>query len=275
MENKFLRTDGRALDQIRNITIQFDSLGYAESSVFFEQGQTKILVSVTMQPNVPPFLKGQRVGWLAAEYAMLPCSTHQRSQREGNQAQRNARSVEISRLIGRCLRTVLALDKIGERTIVVDCDVLQADGGTRVASITAASIAIELAVKRWLLSGVIKENILKEPIAALSAGIVGGRACVDLNYEEDSKADVDFNFVITRSGNIIELQGTAEKAPVSWDEFEQIKQLAINGVSQVFKECANFLPGVSSQKEQQSLDKDVSKNPSVRMFSLGNRLSKS
>jgi ribonuclease PH len=270
MEKTFLRTDGRKCNQIRKVSVQYDVLGYADSSVFFEQGQTKVLVSVSMQQNVPPFLKGQRVGWLAAEYSMLPCSTHQRSQRESNQAQRNSRNVEISRLIGRCLRSVVALEKIGERTIIVDCDVLQADGGTRVACITAASIALKRAVEKWLSSGFLRENIFKESIAALSAGMVDGCVCVDLKYDEDSKADVDFNFVVTRSGDIIELQGTAEKTPVSWQTFEQIKDLALEGIKEVFAVSENIV--TSSNAEDFS--KQHSKPNSNPMFSLANRLGK-
>lgn len=232
MTNK--RLDGRSFSELRQIKCEVDAFGHADASVLFELGNTKVLASVSLQPNVPPFLKGHRVGWLTAEYAMLPCATQQRTIRETNQFQRNARNVEISRLIGRCLRTIVNLEQLGERTIMVDCDVLQADGSTRVASITAASLALEQAVSRWLAQGIIEQNIIKEPIVAVSAGIIHNTPYLDLSYQEDNQAEADFNFVMTQQGNIIEIQGTAEKRAISWTLFEDLKTLAQQGATTIF-----------------------------------------
>ena len=230
----FTRQDGRLLNQLRPLNVQYDAYGYANASVLLEQGGTMVLASITLQPGVPPFLKGQKVGWLNAEYAMLPAATHQRTSRESTQHARNARSVEISRLVGRCLRPTVDLAAIGERTIVVDCDILQADGGTRVASITAASLALKLAAQRWVEQRVFEKNIFKEQIAAISAGVIQDAICLDLAYQEDSQADADFNFVMTRSGLLVEVQGTCEKSPLAWASFDQLKDLAIQGIQDIF-----------------------------------------
>ena len=228
------RPDGRLFNQIRSIKLQYDAFGYADASLLLELGQTKVLAAISLQQSVPPFLKGQRTGWLSAEYSMLPCATQQRTLRESGLAQRNARSVEISRLIGRCLRTCINLDRLGERSILIDCDVLQADGGTRVASITAASLALNLAVQRWVQAGFIEENIINELVAAVSVGVVGGELVSDLNYIEDKDAEADFNIVLSRGGKLIEIQGTSEKAPISWDQFEQLKVLAQKSIEEIF-----------------------------------------
>jgi ribonuclease PH len=229
------RADHRSSDQIRSVCLSYNLLGYAESSVLYEQGETKILCSISLQNKVPHFLKGKRVGWLNAEYAMLPCATKLRTNREINLSHRNARSVEISRLIGRCLRTTVDLIALGERTIVVDCDVLQADGGTRVACITAASIALKQACIKWHTELVTEKNIFKEPIAAISAGIVDEIPYLDLSYSEDCNAVADFNFVITKSKKLVEVQGTAEKEAISWDDFELLKKMAIDGTTKLFE----------------------------------------
>lgn len=234
------RQDGRESGHLRTVSISYDLFGYADASLLFELGQTKILVSVSLKQGVPQFLKGSGKGWLTAEYAMLPCATVDRTMRESQQNQRNARSVEISRIIGRCLRSVVNLDCIGERTITVDCDVLQADGGTRVACITAASRALELAYRRWLSVGIVPHFFFKESIAAISAGSVDGNVCVDLAYSEDSIADADFNFVFTQSGNIVEIQGTAETTPLSDIAFDQLKKGALQGVQALFQACNSF-----------------------------------
>lgn len=271
MADNTSRRDNRAYDQIRQVKIFFDALGYADSSVLFELGNTKILVSVSLQANVPPFLKGQKVGWLNAEYAMLPCATQQRTMRESSQAQRNARSVEISRLIGRCLRTCVSLENLGERTILVDCDVLQADGSTRVTAITAASLALEQAIARWHCAKIIEKNIFKYPIAAVSVGIINEIAHLDLNYEEDSSADADFNIIMTQDGNIIEIQGTAEKTPVSWEQFEQLKKFATKGITELF----TCIP--QTEKPTTIFPTRQPKEPAIQksqFFTLGNRLQK-
>lgn len=238
--NNVQRINGRAAHQLRDLSISFEPFGYADASVLFCQGNTKVLVGVSLQQGVPSFLKGQGTGWLTAEYAMLPTSTSPRSQRESTAAQRNGRSVEISRLIGRCLRTVVNLDLLGEKTIYIDCEVLQADGGTRVACISAASMALERATERWVNAGLVPSDFFKEPIAGLSVGFMHGVPLVDLDQREDSSADVDFNFVMTQSGKVVEIQGTSEKQPMDWTAFEAVKQSAIDGIAQLFATCSTF-----------------------------------
>ena len=199
---------------------------------------------------------------------MLPTSTQQRTQRESSQGQRNARSVEISRLISRCLRTTVDLAALGERSIFIDCDVLQADGGTRTACITAASRALNLAALRWQASGTLDANVLKEDVAALSAGIIQGQPLVDLAYDEDSAAQADFNFVLTQQGAIIEIQGTGEKAPVSIEAFEQLKRLTLSGIQELFRVCQAIpFPTITQRSHQPKTEKQ---GP----FSLGNRIGK-
>ncbi len=267
------RNDQRNFDQIRSIKLQYDAFGYADASLLFELGQTKVLVSVSLQQSVPPFLKGQKVGWLSAEYSMLPCATQQRTLRESSSVQRNSRSVEISRLIGRCLRSCVNLDKIGERSILIDCDVLQADGGTRVASITAASLALNLAVQRWIQAGLIEENIVTELIAAISVGIVDDQLVTDLNYLEDKNAEADFNFVISGSGNLIEVQGTSEKKPMSWEHFERLKDLALKSVKDIFDACSQVVPPCKILTLPDNGTKHYSRGYShPGIFSLENRI---
>lgn len=271
------RYDGRECNQLRSISIQYDTLGYADACVLLEVGNTKVLASVTLQDGVPRFLRGQKVGWLTAEYAMLPCATQKRTNRESSQHYKNSRSVEISRLIGRCLRSVVDLSLLPEKTIIIDCDVLQADGGTRVASITAAGLALDMAIKRWLNAQIIEENILKEQINAVSVGVVNGELLLDLSYIEDSLAEADFNFVITKSGKLIEVQGTAEKQPLSFSDFESLKNLSIEGSSQIFKISSAFsknLDLIPVKKQQSNFDSELMKNKKKPFFSLGNRLDK-
>ncbi len=271
------RIDGREATEVRPIHVKIDSYGYAQASVLYEQGNTKILCGVTLQPGVPPFLKGQKVGWLTAEYAMLPAATHQRTQRDGTQPQRNPRSVEISRLIGRCLRPVVDLSVIGERTIIVDCDVLQADGSTRVACITAASIALQLAAKRWAQRKIFDKNIVMMQVAAVSVGVVDGMICADLSYEEDVRGDTDFNIVLTEHGDILEIQGTAEKVPLDWHSFDMVKNIAQSSITTILSEVARQVPTeisftnpnlkVASIKQPNQADKQP-------IFSLANRFTK-
>jgi ribonuclease PH len=239
MQNTIKRISGRAAHQLRPLKISYDTFGYADASVFLELGNTKVLCSITLQQGVPPFLKGKKVGWLTAEYAMLPSATTVRTQRESTSHQKNGRSVEISRLIGRCLRSTVNLEALGERTIVVDCDVLQADGSTRTVCITGASLALKRAVEYWLSARIISHNIFVESIAAVSVGLTQNQALLDLDFAEDSVIDADFNFVITRSGTIIEMQGTAEKKPVSWQDFAAIGTLAQHGIDQLFEQIDN------------------------------------
>ncbi len=258
----FKRSDGRAYNQLRHLKLSH-GFGYAAGSTIFQIGYTKVLCSVTMQPSVPPFLKGRKTGWLTAEYAMLPTATKQRTQRPASAIKQQGRSVEISRIISRSLRTLIDLDSLGERTIMVDCDVLQADGGTRAAAITGACIALQKAQQRWLTSGTIEQPFLKDSVAAVSVGIMDGQPLLDLNFVEDSAIDGDFNFILTKSGQIVEIQGTAERSALSWDAFDSFKQLALDGVDQIFA----FIEEQAVSKQQSS-----AKAP---LFSLKNRLQSS
>jgi ribonuclease PH len=228
------RIDGRLSNQLRQVTITQDIYDFAPGSLLFQMGKTKILCAVSMQNGVPAFLRGKGAAWLTAEYALLPASTITRTQRESSLGRKDGRSVEIARFIGRCFRSVVDLSALGERTIVIDCDVLQADGGTRVASITGAFLALLTAQKKWLAGGIITRAFIKEHIAAVSVGYVNDQVVLDLNYDEDSNAGADFNFVITHSDKIIEMQGGAEKAPLSWDLFDQIRAIARDGAQQIF-----------------------------------------
>lgn len=270
MSFSFQRSSGRKYDQLRNIKISYDKFGYAPGSVLFELGDTKVLCSVTMQVGVPPFLKGSRTGWLTAEYAMLPTSCKTRSMREATQAKRNDRSIEISRFIGRSLRSVVDLSKIGERTIYVDCDVLQADGSTRVACITGSYLALEAAVKQWVHNRELTETIITDAVAAVSVGIMDQVPLLDLDYSEDSAIDADYNFVLTKSEKIIEIQGASEKNALSWHEFDKLKQLAIKGITDILM----IIDQETSKKEVKITAKgDLKKIRSENaLFSLKNRL---
>ena len=274
------RNGGRAYGHLRPLKASFDVFGYTAGSILFELGNTKVLCSVTMQPGVPPFLKGTGTGWLTAEYAMLPTATTVRTQRESTTMKKNGRSVEISRLISRALRSVIALDKIGERTITIDCDVLQADGGTRTACITGAYFALEHAVTYWVATKQLPVAVLKDAIVAVSAGVYQGVALLDPDFAEDSEIDSDFNFVITRSEAIIEVQGTAEKQPVTWDQFEQLKNLALAGARDLFayfekqgRGSQVISSAESSVTEALLPEKKTGKKQTAPMFSLMNRLS--
>lgn len=254
------RASGRKPDQLRAIKIAYNSFGYAPGSVLFELGNTKVLCAASIAPGVPPFLKGSKTGWLTAEYAMLPTSGQTRAARETTQFKKNERAVEISRLIGRALRAVVDLSAIGERTIFIDCDVLQADGSTRTASITGSYLALAAAVDYWIKSGILAKTILTDAVGAVSVGFMQGLPLLDLDYAEDSTIDADYNFVFTQSGNIIEIQGAAEKSVLSWHDFEQIKECAIKGNQALF--------AIVGQK------RETTTQPSSHapLFSLKNRL---
>lgn len=230
------RSDGRTFDTIRQISITPNFIEYSPGSVLIELGKTKVLCAVTVNQSVPSFMKGRGTGWLTAEYAMLPVATHSRTQRESTTYRRQGRTIEISRLIGRVLRSVVNLKLLGEQTIIIDCDVIQADGGTRTAAITGACYALKLAQEKLLNQGKINAPFITSEIAAISSGISNGECVLDLNYEEDSKAEVDFNFVLTRSGKLIEVQGTAEQNPIAWESFDKLRELAQTGVEQIFKQ---------------------------------------
>jgi ribonuclease PH len=227
------REDGRPLDQSRPIKMMRSYARHAEGSCLIQVGETHVLCTASVEDKVPPFLKGKGTGWLTAEYAMLPRSTHTRSQRDiGKQ---NGRAVEIQRLIGRSLRAVVDLEGIGERTITVDCDVLQADGGTRTAAISGSFVAIVEALAWMRGKNMIKTLPFTEWVAAVSVGVVKGEERLDLAYEEDSQASVDMNIVMTDTGRYIELQGTAEKTPFDRARMNRLLDLAQLGVRQIFE----------------------------------------
>ena len=225
------RIDGRKNKQLRKIKITPDYLEGPHGAVLIEMGRTKILCTAMIQEGVPRFLKGKGVGWLTAEYALLPASTPERSTRSVNRLRADGRALEIQRLIGRVLRVVIDLESIGERTIWVDCDVMQADGGTRTAAITAGFIAVMLAMKKVQL----KAGVVEEYLAAVSVGIVDGKPMLDLCYQEDSRAEVDMNVVKTDSDQIVEIQVTAEKTPFSRKEFNALLDLADKGIKELIQ----------------------------------------
>jgi ribonuclease PH len=225
----YTRADGRALDELRPVTITRDVNMHAEGSVLIEVGNTKVICTATLEDRVPPFLRGQGEGWITGEYAMLPRATAVRNQRESSRGKVGGRTHEIQRLIGRSLRSVVDLKRIGERTIWIDCDVLQADGGTRTASITGAFIALSDALRK--IEG---HPGVKEYLAAVSVGIVNGHPVLDLDYAEDFAADVDFNVVMTQSGKIVEVQGTAEGEPFTREQMGQLMDLAEKGITELF-----------------------------------------
>jgi ribonuclease PH len=239
---------------------------YAAGSVLFEMGKTKILCAISLQPGVPQFLRGKGAGWLTAEYALLPTATTTRTQRESTQNRRDGRAIEIARLIGRCFRSVVDLSEIGERTITIDCDVLQADGGTRTAAITGAFMALTMAQERWLKTRLINKPIITDNIAAVSVGVVDDAVLLDLNCDEDNAATADFNFVITQSNKIVEMQGGAESCPLSWDTFEKVRAMACRGTEQLFAECSK------DKKEDKVMQKVSEQQEKTPVFSLKNRL---
>jgi ribonuclease PH len=224
------RCDGRNFDELRPIKITRNFIPHAEGSCLIEVGNTKIICVATVEEKVPPFLKGSNQGWITAEYAMLPRATQTRTIREVNTGKPSGRTQEIQRLIGRSLRSVVDMKAIGERTIWLDCDVLQADGGTRTASITGAFVAMVDALRSLIEKGVIKELPVQDYLAAISVGKVKNQLMLDLCYEEDSQADVDFNVIMTAQGKFVELQGTAEKHPFSKDELNQLLALGEKGI---------------------------------------------
>ncbi len=224
------RIDGRGPGDLRPVKIRRNYLKFAEGSVLIDMGDTRVICSATLEDRVPPFLQGSDSGWLTAEYSMLPRSSQSRIVRESSKGKLGGRTHEIQRLIGRSLRAIMDLTKLGPRTILIDCDVIQADGGTRTAAITGAYVALSDSISALMRAGVINENPLTDSIAAVSVGVVDGAPLLDLNYEEDSTADVDMNVVMTGSGKFIELQGTAEAAPFSRDELGGLIDLSVKGI---------------------------------------------
>ena len=230
---KVQRFDGRLKNQLRPISFQRQFTKYAEGSVLVCCGETKVLCNASVEERVPPFMRGQGRGWVTAEYSMLPRATHSRSMREAAKGKISGRTQEIQRLIGRSLRAVTDLDAMGEITVQIDCDVLQADGGTRTTSITGAYVALHDALSYLIQKSVLKQMPLKDSVSAISVGIVGANPLLDLNYEEDSNADVDMNFVITGSGKFVEVQGTAEEEPFSLEQLDELRDLALQGCVQL------------------------------------------
>ncbi|KDN10446.1 MULTISPECIES: ribonuclease PH [unclassified Gilliamella] len=228
-----MRPSGRSAEQIRPIKITRHYTKHAEGSVLVEFGETKVLCNATIDEGVPRFLKGQNQGWVTAEYGMLPRATHSRTQREAAKGKQTGRTMEIQRLIARSLRAMVDLKLLGEYTITLDCDVIQADGGTRTASITGACVALNDAINKMVTDGKIKQNPIKSLVAAVSVGIVDGQAVCDLEYIEDSNAETDMNVVMTDDGRMIEVQGTAEGEPFSHDELLKLLELAKNGIKTI------------------------------------------
>ncbi len=232
-QGRFMRSDGRTADQLRPVTITPRYNKHAEGSALIEVGDTRVICTVSLEERVPPFLKGQGEGWITAEYGMLPRSTTTRSQREASKGRPSGRTHEIQRLIGRSLRAVVDLRGLGERTLWIDCDVLQADGGTRTASITGAFVAMVDALRHMRKQGCFTEIPLLDFVAATSVGKIGSEILLDLNYEEDSKADVDMNIVKTGAGRFVEIQGTAEDGSFAEDELRELMAAAHKGTQEL------------------------------------------
>lgn len=230
-----VRVDGRRPDELRPVKITRNFIKYAEGSVLIEMGETKVICTVSVEEKVPPFLRGQNRGWVTAEYAMLPRATPERVVREASKGRQGGRTLEIQRLIGRSLRAVTDMDELGERTFWVDCDVIQADGGTRTVSVTGAFVALADAVAVVRAKGLIKKNPLRDYLAAVSVGKVGGELLTDLCYTEDSLAEVDLNLVMTGKGQFVEIQGTAERWPFTRDELNKFLTLGWHGISALVK----------------------------------------
>src|ERR1700736_895708 len=228
-----MRPSRRAPDELRAVSLERGVVKYAEGSCMVKFGDTHVLVTATLEERLPPWLKGQGRGWITAEYGMLPRATLERTRREASAGKQNGRTIEIQRLIGRSLRATLDLEALGERQITVDCDVLQADGGTRTASITGAWVALADCISWMKARNMIKTNVLRDHVAAISCGIYNGTPVLDLDYAEDSEAETDANFVMTGDGRIIEVQGTAEKTPFSQEEFLALMALARKGVARL------------------------------------------
>jgi len=224
------RLDGRGAEVPRNVRITRNYLKHAEGSVLIEMGDTKVICSASLEERVPQFLRNTGKGWVTAEYSMLPRATHTRTSRDSMTGRGNGRALEIQRLIGRSLRSMTDLRGFGERTIWIDCDVIQADGGTRTASITGAYVALVDAFRKMVKNGLIEKISVKDSVAAISVGRVDGKVLLDLNYEEDSRAEVDMNVVMTGSGNFVEVQGTAEEAVFTKKEMDELMRIAEKGI---------------------------------------------
>lgn len=241
------RIDGRKEFQLRNAKITTDFMLYPEGSVLIEMGNTKVICTASVEERVPPFKKDTGEGWVTAEYAMLPRATVERNGRDINKLKQNSRSVEIQRLIGRAIRGVVDFKALGERTITLDCDVLQADGGTRTASITGAFVALALACHRLVENGIIEKMPIQNYVAAISVGRVDGVNLLDLCYQEDSRAEVDMNVIMTGTGEFIEVQGTAEKEPYSRQTLNELLDLAEKGIMELIELQKNALGEIAHE----------------------------
>lgn len=236
-----MRTDNRSSNALRPVSLTADYLEFADGSAYIEIGKTKVMAGATIEEKVPSFLKGSATGWITAEYGMLPCSTEKRTIRERSLGRASGRTQEIQRLIGRCLRTVTDLSILGERTITIDCDVIQADGGTRTASITVGCVALALALKKMMDQGTIDRMPLKNLVSAVSVGIVNREFFLDLDYREDSSAEIDMNVVKTDTGKIVEIQATAEKSPFTKKDFNTLLSLAEKGITNLISAQKDLL----------------------------------
>jgi len=237
-----LRSDGRSRDQIRQLKITPDFISQAEGSVLIELGKTRVICTASLEDGVPSFLKGSGKGWVTSEYGMLPRATEERTPREASRGKQSGRTVEIQRLIGRSLRAVTDQEALGERTVFLDCDVIEADGGTRTASITGAFVALALAMERLVAAGILRTSPLIDTVAATSVAIVDDIALLDLSYEEDSRAEVDMNVVMTGSGDFVEIQATAEGRPFTGGEMQDLLALAAAGIRRLNEEQRTVLP---------------------------------
>ncbi len=239
------RVDGRRADEMRPISISPHYLRHAEGSVLIQVGETKVICSATIEAKVPPFLKGSGKGWITAEYGMIPRSSAQRISRESSRGRVSGRTQEIQRLIGRSLRAIVDLKRLGERTIWIDCDVIQADGGTRTASISGAFVALALALSKAVEQGSLKVFPARDFVAATSVGVVEGELLLDLNYPEDSSAEVDMNVVKTGNGRFVELQGTAESEPFDQDQLSELLKVAQKGIDGIVQHQSEVLGPLS------------------------------
>ena len=237
-----MRSDGRAPDQMRPVKLTPDFVPVAEGSVLIEIGQTRVICTATVDDGVPSFLKGSGKGWVTGEYGMLPRATEQRTARESARGRQSGRTLEIARLIGRSLRAIVDQQKLGERTVWLDCDVIQADGGTRTASITGSFIALSMALERLVAAGMLRSVPLTDSVAATSVGLVLGEPVLDLCYEEDSRAEVDMNVVMTGSGRFVEIQATAEGRPFAGEELDRLLSLASGGIRTLTEQQRALVP---------------------------------
>ncbi|MFB6363716.1 ribonuclease PH [Paenibacillus elgii] len=242
-----MRSDGRRVDQARPVKITTNYNKHAEGSVLIEVGDTRVICTATVEERVPPFMKGQGKGWVTAEYSMLPRATSVRNQREAAKGKLGGRTMEIQRLIGRALRSVVDLEALGERSITLDCDVIQADGGTRTTSITGAFVAMTIAMDKIVRERNLSRFPITDFLGSVSVGIIQEKPCLDLNYEEDSKAKVDMNVVMTGQGKFVEVQGTGEEAPFSRQELDALLALAETGIQEMIREQALALGPIAER----------------------------